>query len=66
MRLKVKAEVFLMQKWEVIELTLPGRVPLESKYNIPADPIGLVTTATCPAWMGKVPGGGKDVSADGR
>lgn len=66
MRLKVKAEVFQMQKWEVIELRPPGHVPLRSKYNVPAGPIGLVTIATCPARVGKVPGGGKDVSADGR
>ena len=61
----MKAEFFQMRRWQVIELRLTGRVPLQSKYNISADPIGLVSLATCPAWMGKVPGGGKDVSADG-
>ena len=50
MRLEVKAEVFQMQRWQVIEPRLPGRVPLQSKYNIPADPTGLVSPATCPAW----------------
>jgi len=61
----VKAEVFQMQRWQVIELRLPGRVPLQSKYNVPADPVGLVSLATLPAWMGKVPESGEDISADG-
>lgn len=45
------AKFFQMQRWQVIEWRLPGWVPLQSKYNIPADPVGLVSLATWPAWM---------------